>query len=686
VERTSIDRMLNPRSVAVVGASEPSADNIVRPTITAGVEVHLVNPNHRSLYGRPCYPSLVEVPAVDCVVSLVNASRTVEVVATAAERKVGGVVITAAGFREKGPEGAVIEAQLSDLARAHHVAICGPNGLGLVNFRSGVHLSRVPCPELRIGGTAIVSHSGGLIRNAMSAAVESRVGVGHVISAGNEAVTDVADYLEFFAGDPDTHTVCLILESIRRPEAFLRACEAAVRSGTTVVAMPLARGSRARHIAASHTAAILADPVIYDAAFGSSGIIVAEDIDDLMAKARAVENLPPRSWPPVHSASVITVSGGAAGLASDVFERAVVPLPLLSDAQDALGAVMQTPAVLNPLDISGWVYADDAAIRKVLEVVLSNPAVDVLVFGFALAEHEEQFARRVLDVVQAAAVDAPVPILATSIENCRLGAWTDALTDITVIRGLHYAAQLVQVMRRYSHPEPRSEAASEGRIAVPPAGVSDRPGVALADFGAMANVIRDLGVPIAPYTIIAEPETIQVPRDFGDRLVVKLANVVHRDRIGAIRKNVSRHEVAAAREQLDRLAASLGCDRQVIVQPQIDALAEVFVGLMATTPFGPVIVCGTGGTEVESGARVAARLAPVGRLGAEAMLRQAGLDLVLVRRRQDDLVEVLLAVSRLAARQDGWLSSLDLNPILVTEDGLVAVDVSCMLVGGTDSP
>lgn len=684
MERTSIDRMLNPRSVAVVGASEPSADNIVRPTITAGVEVHLVNPNHRSLYGRPCYPSLIETPAVDCVLSLVNATRTVDVVAAAAERGAGGVVITAAGFREKGPEGAAIEAELANLARAHDVAICGPNGLGLVNFRSGVHLSRVPCPELRVGGTAIVSHSGGLIRNALSAAVESRVGIGHVISAGNEAVTDVADYLEFFAGDPDTHVVCLILESIRRPEAFLRAAGAAARSGTTVVAMPLARGARARHIAASHTAAIMADPVIYDAAFGSSGIIVAEDIDDLMTKARAVEDLPPHNWPPVHSASVVAVSGGAAGLASDVFERAAVPLPSLSGAQDALGAVMQTPAVLNPLDISGWVYADDVAIRKVLDVVLSDPAVDVLVFAFALSEHEEGFARRVLDVVRAAAGSSPPPIMATSIENCRLGAWTDALTGITVIRGLRYAAQLVQAMRRYSHPEPWSGAAAEGRIAVPPAGSSDRPGVSLADFDAMAKIIRDLAIPVAPYTILsAEPDT-RIPCDFGDRLVVKLANVVHRDRVGAIRQNVNRHEVATVREQLDRLAASLGCDRQVVVQPQIDALAEVFVGLMTTTPFGPVIVCGSGGTEVESGARVAARLAPVGRLAAEAMLRQAGLDLALGRQRQDDLVDVMVAVSRLAARQDGWLSSLDLNPILVTEEGLVAVDVSCILITGRD--
>src|SRR5262249_17724535 len=159
----NLRRMMSPRSVAIVGASQPRSDNMVLPLLEAGIDVFLVNPRHERMYDRPSYPSLRDVPqAVDAVLSQVNAHLTPDVVRVAGEIGAGGVVVGAAGFAEENDAGRVLQDEIRDIAMSAGMAVCGPNCLGIMNFVTGARLSGAPRAPVTRGSTAVVSHSGGL--------------------------------------------------------------------------------------------------------------------------------------------------------------------------------------------------------------------------------------------------------------------------------------------------------------------------------------------------------------------------------------------------------------------------------------------------------------------------------------------------------------------------------------------
>src|SRR5271167_1603737 len=261
-DQRALSRLLSPASLAVVGANEDlgMSNNAVLPMLQAGRAVHLVNPRRQELYGLPAWPSLAALGApVDAVLSLVNAERSVAVVEEAAALGCGGVAVAAAGFSEMGDAGSALQRRIQDVARESGLAVIGPNCSGFKNVPLGVNLftgGRIDPPP---GGISIVSQSGFLMRSALAAAVQRRLGVAIAVSSGNEAVCDLADYVEAFIDDASTSVVCLIIETIRRPSSFFSAVARAREAGKPVLALKLGRSQRARQIMQSHTGYIAGD-------------------------------------------------------------------------------------------------------------------------------------------------------------------------------------------------------------------------------------------------------------------------------------------------------------------------------------------------------------------------------------------------------------------------------------------
>src|SRR5271169_5040934 len=222
-DQSAPSRLLSPASLAVVGANETlgMSNNAVLPMLAAGRTVHLVNPTRQEIYGRPALPSLSALGApVDAVLSLVNAERSVAVVEEAAALGCGGVVVVAAGFSEMGDVGASLQRRLQDVASESGLAVIGPNCSGFKNVPLGVNLFTGGRIDLVPGAVSIVSQSGFLMRSALAAAVQRRLGIAIAVSSGNEAVCDLADHVEALIDDSSTSVVCLVIESIRRPTAF----------------------------------------------------------------------------------------------------------------------------------------------------------------------------------------------------------------------------------------------------------------------------------------------------------------------------------------------------------------------------------------------------------------------------------------------------------------------------------
>src|SRR3984957_18124971 len=317
-DQRALSRLLSPASLAVVGANETlgMSNNAVVPMLEAGRTVHLVNPNRQELYGLPALQSLSALGGpVDAVLSLVNAERSVAVVEEAAALGCGGVVVAAAGFSEMGEAGSSLEGRIQDVARESGLAVIGPNCAGFKNVPLGVNLftgGRIAPPA---GGVSIVSQSGFLMRSALAAAVQRRLGIAIAVSSGNEAVCDLADHVEALVDDSSTSVVCLVVETIRRPAAFFSAVARAQRSGMSVLALKLGRSVRARQIMQSHPGSIAGDSWVYELAFAEHGIVSARDVDDLFDRAQLLAQLPADRHAAIGHIGIITTSGGVAALA-----------------------------------------------------------------------------------------------------------------------------------------------------------------------------------------------------------------------------------------------------------------------------------------------------------------------------------------------------------------------------------
>jgi acyl-CoA synthetase (NDP forming) len=291
--RSALARLLCPATIAFVGLSDNSYFcRTVRPTLDGDAEIFMVNPRYDTVLGRPAVPSLTDIGRpVDAVLSCMSAERTtelIELLGEAAGLDVGGVVLIANGFAEIGGEGEALQARLTAAARAAGVAAIGPNGLGFINVPHRVSLTIASHHKRRPGGISIVSHSGAMLSGAAMAAWSyPDCGLNVLVSAGNEAVTDLADYVDYFVTDPETKAIGLILEKIRRPAEFFAAVRRATEAGKPTVVLKLARTEQSRQMAASHTGALTGEAWVYDAALRQAGVALAYDVEELIDRLAA---------------------------------------------------------------------------------------------------------------------------------------------------------------------------------------------------------------------------------------------------------------------------------------------------------------------------------------------------------------------------------------------------------------
>jgi acyl-CoA synthetase (NDP forming) len=688
----SLARLLAPSTVAVVGANESlgMSNNAVRPMLEAGVDVRMVNPRRDEVYGLPCAPSLTSLgEPVDAVLALVNAERTVDVAREAAALGCGGLVAAAGGFAEGGEAGLALQRELQDIAAGSGLAVVGPNCSGFINARLPVNMFTGGRIELLAGPVAVVSQSGFLVRSALAAAQRRELGVSIAVSSGNEAVCGLHHYVDLLADDPETRVICLVIEAVRQPTEFFAAVAKARATGTAVIALKLGRTESSRAIMQSHTGAIADAAWVYDLAFREHGVLRARDMDDLLDQAQLFAQLPRERWQPMRRAAMITSSGGVAALATDLADGTSVSFPPLTELGDWVRERVPGADTLNPLDMTGFVMTDNAVLTELFARYASASEADLLILCWWLGQGDEAWGRLLLEPYAGVAQTSTTPLLVTPLEGTALGDWTPALRErgVSLASGVESVLRAMSAMTTFVEQDgavTRLEGTQPGATSAP-ADLVTTPAGRMVRFADSMRLLEESGLRVAPYEVLAADSEL-LSGDLGDRLVVKLADVPHRTELGAVALGVAPAEVPEQVRRMRALAKEHDVDGTVVVQAMVAGHGEAFAGLSLGSDLGDVVLFGRGGVLVESTVGVGGRLLPLDRSAVESLVDEVAGDSVAGTVRgqrpwsREDLVSTLLAVSELWRRVGSWATSVDLNPLVVTDSGVVAVDALLLTI------
>ncbi|HSK52901.1 MAG TPA: acetate--CoA ligase family protein [Clostridia bacterium] len=716
-----------PSSIAVVGASPRSwiaqtvRDNL--RVMGSATRCHFVNPKYDELHGQPCYPSLEALPErPDVALVALNPLRAAVVTEAAAAAGVPAVIIPGGGVVEGGEAAAAMQAEVARIARAHGIALVGPNCMGVIDFtsNSATYIGDVS-PYLPRGGVAGIAQSGSVSDAYVHSG--SRIGFSRIVSCGSEAVLDVCDYLTFCLDDPETTSMILFVEGFKRPERFLALADRALELGKPVMVLKVGRSEQAQAAAIAHSGSLAGETRITDAALDAAGVIRCHDLDELLETAELVEGVR-RTGRRVGRGrtGVVTVSTGEASLIADLAPRTGIDLPPIPEsAKAAILDELPTMGYLgNPLD--PWGAADPAtAYGACFRAMAASGAYDVLAivhdFPYRSLPSEVNTANEVTRELLAATADRPaiLPVY-VSLTSGEPPPETKALLDGTgngapLLRGAVEAFRAIAAVSAWEGRGDRRRDDGPWRAAWPalardrtswgaeapeadPAHAGLQAGSGslrvLSEFDSLA-LLGSAGIPVVPARRAADPASAVAAADgLGYPVAVKLdaEGLPHKSEVGGLRLGLAdAATVAAAAAELLALALPGGTVvRGLVVEPMAAAGVELIVGMERDPQFGPVVLVGLGGVLAEAIDDTTLRLAPVPARDARAMLGELrGAQLLHGYRGAsppdlDAVAALVTAVGELAlGRPD--IVELDLNPVIAGAGGAVVVDALVVLDG-----
>jgi acetyl coenzyme A synthetase (ADP forming)-like protein len=699
-KRQTLGHFFNPRSVAIIGASRDSHKlgyGVVRNLRDYHYrgEIYPVNPHAREVLGYPCYPSISETPKpVDLAVVVVPAEYVITTIAECGAAGVPAAIVVSGGFSEAGPQGEARERELQQVAAEYNIRLLGPNCIGTIDTHTPVNTTFVVGMP-RTGDIAFVSQSGAVVAAVIDWARGAGVGFSRMVSLGNGADVDETELLAEMAGDPQSRVITGYLEGVADGRAFLDVATQAARKKPLVM-LKVGRGEGGARAVASHTGALAGSAEAYDAAFRKAGILRANSLEELFDWARAL------AWQPLpkgNRVAVLTNAGGPGILAVDALEAAGLALAPLTETTHQYLASRCPPyaSVRNPVDILAG--SGPGTYARALDALLADETVDAAVV--IQAPQDWFYPTSLAEVVGEVAAGSRKPVLA-----CIMGlaSTADALNILHRRRVPNYAfpervastlaAMLARQRWLASPPEPvggpfavDSEAA---RTAIAGARAG---GERVLDGSATASLLRAYGIPLpADSLATTATEAAALADGIGYPVVLKVVSphITHKSDVGGVVPGLQNAE--AVRQGFDRLMAAVQGHQPharvlgVMVQKMVPAGQEVILGWKRDPQFGPLLLAGSGGTEVELVRDVAVEIAPLTRGEAERMLAAT-----LAGRRLDGwrgsppadrqaVIDVLLRLSQMALDLPS-IAELEINPLRVFSagHGAVAVDARAIL-------
>jgi acyl-CoA synthetase (NDP forming) len=683
-----LGRLLHPRTVAVVGATERAgayAGQTLLNLRTLGFpgEVWGVNPGRASAHGFECFPSLADCPSPpDAVVVAIPAAGVPAVVDEAGALGCGGAVVYGAGFGEV-PSGLALEDDLEAAARRHGLPVCGPNGNGIVQLHERLALWGDALNPLEAGRVALLSQSGNVAVNALATRRGLRLHT--VVSCGNATTLDPADWIAELALDEGVGSIAVYLEADGDGARLCEALAVCAERGVGVAVLKVGTSRAGAAAAAAHTGAVAGDQRVFRALVEEAGGAWAEDVHELLELAKALA-VPHARAAREGGLAILTCSGGDSALAADECERIGIPLPPLGDETAArLSELLPDAAtVANPLDYTALIWGQADTLRDIVAITGSDPAIDQVLVLYdqpvgIQGDPDESWAA-VREGMRAGAQASPVPVMMAATLPELLddaAAARFAAAGLPPIAGLRTGLACAAGLRRPPAEPARLREIAAAASARPGANGGPPPARPLAEHEAK-DLLRRARLPVVDGRLAAtEDDAVRVLDELGPPVAVKLSapSLLHKTELRALALGLK--SSADVREAHRRLTALAVEDASVLVERMADPGLELLVAARRDAVV-PALVVGLGGTWTEIHDDVAVVPLPASPERVERGLRslrgaplltggrgRAPLDVAAVAGLASSVGELLL---------DRGLSLIELNPVLVYERGVVAVD------------
>ncbi|MGL3104578.1 acetate--CoA ligase family protein [Bradyrhizobium sp. BR 1432] len=710
----AIDRVFWPESVAIIGASPKGgfATDILNNLNKWGFSGKLaaVNPRYKQIQGVPCYPNLRAVPhPVGLAVLSVRSNAIPDVLKDCETVGVGAIQIISSGFADEGTEGVAKQRRLVEWAERTGIPVVGPNCNGLLNAANGLIANGVPFRTMKPGGVSAVLQSGMLVSALLMPLLARGIGVGRVVTTGNEACVDVADFINYLVDDEATRVIACYCEQFKRPLDFIKACERAADRGKPIAMIKVGRSEGARQAALAHTGSLVGSDVAIDVLLKKLGVVRVDTIDDLIETAAALSS-PKR--PRGRRVAFASVSGGANSILSDLAEPCGIEFaPVSPTSRARLEALLpEFGSVGNPLDVTGQVGYDTQRMGEFFKVLGTSGDFDVVAWGGSYPSPLDMGSGVGLSLKRAAeaAPEVVFPVMSFSGGHFYAASDQDSSSielkaefqGMPFLQGMGTGLKALSALIGYS--EFLRERKSSNQLSQHWGRRSERYQDAVrllreAKGGVLTEregkrLLALYGIPVTREALATgADEAGRIAQDLTFPVVMKVesAEILHKTDIGGVVLNISSAEAAAA--AFDQIIASVRSCRPeakiagMVVQEMAKPGIEVMLGAKFDPQFGPVIAFGLGGIWVEALKDVRVLMPPfdaadvqaaIGELRAASVLRGARGG---TRADLDGLAECIVKFGTLCADLADEIGEIDINPIILAADGKGLTAVDCLI-------
>lgn len=682
----AIQKLMEPRSIAVIGASTDPKKTAGRPIAYLQKhhfkgKIYPVNPRVEEIAGLKCFPDINSLPETpDVAIVMVGTDKALSAVKELAALGTPAAIVLTSGFAEHGPEGLKKQEEL--IAAAGAMRILGPNTIGMVNITDDIPLSpssALEMDEFPKGSVSVISQSGGILGSLLSRATACGLGLSKLVSTSNEADLGLADFVDYLTDDPSTKVIVLYIESIRHPEKFRAAALRAKKAGKPIVVYKVGKSEAGIKAAVSHTGALAGTDKMYDALFKQVGIIRANKFSDFLDIPAALSSGRILKGKRV---AILTSTGGAGTLVADSLGEWGFDTPIPDEVTAARLRALQPgdQAVLdrNPIDVTLAGLQPDL-LRGAIAALLDSPTYDalILILGSSSLSMPDLMAGAVRDCMQTS--DKPViayvsphaPIAGALMTKLGVPAFSQPESCSVALSSMLHASELKS-----------DQLAAGDLVKLPPNFNIDHLHGSLNEHQAK-NLFAAFGIAgVKEFVVNTVNPDLGAASELGEKVVLKILSnqITHKTEVGGVALNVASSEIvqkihAMTAEVKARSGSNI---EEFLVQEMVSGGVELMIG-MHRDPLGTAVLVGMGGITAELFKDTHMRLVTPGRAFSEQealkMLQSLKtwplLDGYRGRPKCDvsKLVKAIVHFSELVACLDGHLIECEINPIFVFADG-----------------
>ena len=703
--KADLQPLFTPRSIALIGASESSSRSraLFNNLTEFGYrgKIFPVHPKRDQAFGLKCYPSVTDIPEmVDGCVIAIPRDRVIAALEGCAEKGVRAGVIVSAGFAEASAEGKALQDRIRQIAEAAKIRICGPNCFGVANLHDRVALLLgADVRHVRPGKIGLLFQSGGLLNLTLLAAWDRGWGVSYAISCGNEAVIDVAHYAEYLVRDERTQVVSILTEGMKDPEKFLQVAKLAAELEKPIIVLKIGKSEKAVKAAQAHTGTLVGSDAIYDAVFKQSGVVRVHDLDDLI---ETVELFSKRKRFRGGRLGFIAPSGAECGLIADIAADTGMDLPEFCAKTIERLKQVQSPflSIRNPMNAPEQYTRNAEIFNQCIAALLDDDNVDILGLRLPLPRLREDrdVVNRFADLVTANEKTDKLLIVFSRASVSLPEYWRQLLREHEIPFLLEYrkgfkALKSLLNYHRFIDRDPTSvHPPSRAAVDV------DKVRGMLQTFGPRLTerqskqILAEYGIPIAAESLATDAEeAVGIARTISYPVVLKIESpeIAHKTDAAAVEINLnSDTDVRAAFSRIISNAMAYNPVARingVLVQEMMRGGREIIIGMTQDPQWGPTVVLGLGGILVEVLKDISMRVAPLSRFDVEEMLSELKGVRILQGFRGwaaadiDAIVDITLRFSQLCLDLENDLDEIDINPLLVFDNGKGAKVVDCLM-------